>query len=67
VTQKPRKFRGFVVIDRPDGVLVWGTFRPTAEQARAVFEKWNPVVPGHESAARVVSVEIVLSADGEIS
>jgi hypothetical protein len=51
---KPRRFKGFAVIERPAGSLVWGTFRPTEGEARATFEKWNPSV---EDAA-VVRVEI---------
>lgn len=55
---RKRKFRGFAVIERPDGALVWGTFRPTEAEARAVFEKWNPALEGHARPAQVVPVEI---------
>jgi hypothetical protein len=57
---KPRKFKGFAVIERPDGHLVWGTFRPTEDEARAMFEKWNPPIEGHERHARVLPVEILV-------
>mgnify|MGYP003375411022 CR=1 FL=1 len=57
---KPRKFRGFVALERTDGALVWGTFRPTEEQARAVFDKWNPPVSGLAHPAHVVAVEILI-------
>ena len=55
-----RRFRGFAVIERLDGPLVWGTFRPTEAAARAVYEGWNPPVSGVEQPARVVRVEITI-------
>ena len=57
---KPRKFRGYAVIERPDGHLIWGTFRRTEDEARAAFERWNPSPPGFSPAARVLPVEILL-------
>lgn len=55
---KARRFKGFAVIERPDGALIWGTLRPTEAEARATYEKWNPALEGHERPARVVPVEI---------
>lgn len=40
---QPRAFRGFVALERAGGALIWGTLRPTAEEAEAVFRKWNPM------------------------
>lgn len=57
---KPRKFRGFVVLERPDGAVVWGTFRPCENAARAAFERWNPGVFEYPHTVQVVAVEIVL-------
>jgi hypothetical protein len=59
-TNKPRKFRGYAVIERADGPLVWGTFRRTEEEARAAFERWNPPLEDFPHAARVLPVEILL-------
>lgn len=56
----PRRFRGFAVIERPDGPVIWGTFRPTEAAARAVFDQWNPAVDGHPSQAVVVPVSITI-------
>jgi hypothetical protein len=44
-TSKPpaRRFKGFVALERPDGPLLWGTFRPTESEARRQFEQWNPM------------------------
>jgi hypothetical protein len=53
-----RKFRGFAVLERPAGALVWGTFRPSEQEARAVFDKWNPPVSGFTPPAHVVAVEM---------
>lgn len=57
---KPRKFRGFAVLERPDGALVWGTFRPTEAEARAIYDRWNPSTEGHPRPAQVYAVEILL-------
>lgn len=57
-TTKPRRFKGFAVIERPDGALVWGTFRPTEAEARAAFQRSNPAVEGFDQPARVLPVEI---------
>lgn len=53
-----RRFKGFAVIERKDGPLVWGTFRPTEAEALATYQKWNPPLAGVESAAEVVRVDI---------
>lgn len=55
---KPRKFRGFAVIERPDGALIWGTFRPTEAAAQAVYDSWNPIINGAERTGRIVRVDI---------
>jgi hypothetical protein len=59
---KARRFKGFAVIERPDGPLIWGTFRPTEDAARAAFTRWNPAVQGHESGAQIIAVEITFRA-----
>lgn len=55
---RPRRFKGFAVIERRDGSLIWGTFRPSAAEAWAVFEKWNPPIEGEPPRAALVAVEI---------
>lgn len=55
MTRKSRKFRGYAVLERPDGPIVWGTFRPSRQEAAAIWKKWNP---GHEAPAHVVQAEI---------
>ena len=57
---KARKFKGFAVIERKDGPLIWGTFRPKEAEARAAFHRWNPALDGHPQAARVVPVQILI-------
>ncbi len=59
-TTKPRKFRGYAVIERPDGALAWGTFRPTAAEALKQWHTWNPPLADHPSQARAVRAEIVI-------
>ena len=46
------------MLERPDGALVWGTFRPTEEAARAAFRHWNPVPTGEPQRSELVRVEI---------
>lgn len=29
-------------MERPDGPLAWGTFRPSEKESRALWERWNP-------------------------
>lgn len=62
-TNKPRKFRGYAVIERPDGHLVWGTVRRTEDEACAAFQRWNPPLEDHPQAARVLPVEITIYSD----
>lgn len=57
---KARTFKGFAVIERPDGPLVWGTLRPAAAAARQVFESWNPPVSGQLSRGQMVKVRITI-------
>lgn len=56
--KKPRKFRGFAALERPDGALLWGTFRPSEADARAAYDRHNPSVEGFPSPAQIVAVEI---------
>lgn len=55
---KPRRFQGYAILERPDGALVWGTFRPTEAEARATFEKWNPTIVGMSPAYVVARVRV---------
>jgi hypothetical protein len=57
---KRRCFKGYAVLERPDGSLAWGTFRPTEPEAQAVWETWNPPVPGSPQRAIIVQVSILL-------
>lgn len=57
---RSRRFRGFAVIERPDGPLIWGTFRPAELDAWAAFERHNPAVSGFAGQAQTVSVEIIV-------
>ncbi len=57
---KRRRFKGYAVLERPDGSLAWGTFRPTAAEARAVWNKWNPPAPDTPQHAAVVPVSILI-------
>lgn len=38
-----RTFKGFAALERSGGPILWGTLRPSAEEARAQFERWNPM------------------------
>lgn len=38
-----RTFRGFAALERDGGPINWGTLRPTAAEAEAVFRRWNPL------------------------
>lgn len=38
----PRQFKGYVALERQGGPIIWGTLRPDAAEARAIFQKWNP-------------------------
>lgn len=38
-----RTFRGFAALERDGGPIIWGTLRPTAAEAEAVFKRWNPL------------------------
>lgn len=55
-----RRFKGFAVIERRDGPLVWGTFRPSAAEARAIYDRWNPPLPEQPARGVVVTVEITV-------
>ena len=41
-------------MERRDGPLIWGTLRPTEAEARAMYERWNPLV----EAGHAVKVEL---------
>lgn len=55
-----RRFRGFAVIDRPDGSLIWGTFRPVPAEAWAAYSRCNPSVDGYPPYACLVEVEMTI-------
>lgn len=61
MTDTPRRFRGFAVIERPDGPLIWGTLRPAQADAWAVYQRHNPAVEGHPQTAQLVEVDMRLS------
>jgi hypothetical protein len=50
---QPRAFRGFVALERAGGAMLWGTLRPTAAEAEAVFRKWNPMQEPQICAVRL--------------
>ena len=54
-----RRFRGFAVTERPGGALIWGTFRPNAADAWAMFDKWNPSA-GLACPAELVEIELTV-------
>lgn len=47
-------------MERPDGALAWGTFRPTETEARAIWDKWNPAPECHPDQACVVRADILI-------
>ena len=57
---KSRRFRGHAVIAYAEGPLIWGTFRHDAADAWKAYERHNPPVDGHPSAARLVRVEMTI-------
>lgn len=38
-----RTFRGFAALERVGGAMIWGTLRPSAAEAEALFRRWNPL------------------------
>jgi len=58
---RTRKFKGFAVVERRDGSLVWNTFRPSQKEAVETFLKHNPQIAGHEQAAHIVACEIFIT------
>lgn len=54
---KVRRFRGFAVMDRPDGSLIWGTFRPDRASAWQVYKNWNPPA-GEPLQGQLVALDI---------
>ena len=56
---KPRRFKGFVAIDRR-GAVLWGTMRPNEAEARAIFEKWNPDPTGKGTGVQIVPIDILI-------
>lgn len=58
--KRRRRFKGYAVLERPDGALAWGTFRPTEAEARAIWEKWNPAVEGVSQQSTVVPISVVV-------
>lgn len=55
-----RRFRGFAVLDRPDGSLIWNTFRPAQADAWAAYLGKNPTVDGHPPAGQLVTVSLTI-------
>jgi hypothetical protein len=55
---RSRRFQGFAVIERPDGALIWGTFRPELADAWAAYERHNPALPDHPTQAQLVAVDM---------
>ena len=51
-----RTFKGFVALERSGGPILWGTLRPSAEEARAQFMRWNPL-----QAPVIVDVRLTVS------
>jgi hypothetical protein len=58
---RSRRFRGFAVIERPDGPLIWGTFRPVQADAWAAYERHNPPLADHPTRAQLVAVDMRIS------
>jgi hypothetical protein len=58
---RSRKFKGYAVIERPDGPLIWGTFRPVELDAWNTFMRHNPQVEDHHQQAQVVRVEMTVT------
>lgn len=55
-----RKLKGFAVIERPDGALILGTFRPDQAKAWSAFRRHNPQVLGFPCLAQLVELEIFI-------
>lgn len=55
-----RRFQGYAAIDRPDGALIWGTFRPTEAEAKAAYERHNPAVSDYKQTGQIVPVKITI-------
>jgi len=56
----PRRFRGFAVIERPQGPLIWGTLRPAQADAWAAYIRNNPAVDGHPPQAQLVQIDMTM-------
>jgi len=65
-TPQPRAFRGFVALERAGGAMIWGTLRPTAAEAEAVFKKWNPMQKPTIAKVRLSMEAVNLTAEAEI-
>ena len=50
---RPRKFRGYAALERPAGALIWGSLRPSREEAALIYAKWNP---GRDQPPHIVAV-----------
>ena len=55
-----RRLKGFAVIERPDGPLIWGTVRPDRAAAWSAYLNHNPQVEGYPSDARTIAVEVFI-------
>lgn len=58
---KSRKFKGYAVVMR--GSLVWGTMKPTREQALAEFQRHNPTVDGQGHDEEIKQFTLFLADD----
>ncbi|MCP4184807.1 MAG: hypothetical protein GY761_16065 [Hyphomicrobiales bacterium] len=60
--KKHRKFKGFAALDRR-GNLIWGTLRTSAEEARNIFDRYNPDPSGEGQGEVITEVEIYIKVD----
>lgn len=57
---KTQRLKGFAVIERPDGALIWGTVRQDRAAAWSVYLNHNPQIEGFPTDARTVAVEVFI-------
>lgn len=56
-----KALQGFAVLDGSGG-MVWGTIRPTEDEARAMYRKWNPPINGYQMNETVVKVKFSIES-----
>lgn len=61
-TKGHRKFKGFAALDRR-GTLLWGTLRPSADEAKRAFDRHNPDPTGQGMGERIVAVAILIEEE----